>query len=112
MWRKKFIPRFHFYDKILCLPHNAAAIKEEPMRRHDHLAIELLHLPHKAAGVEEPMRHDHLASELFHLPHKAAGVELKSSHCPRRRRICIDAKVLDRLLDGSPFDFLALRQGV
>jgi hypothetical protein len=35
---------------------------------------ELLHLPHKAAGVVASCRAVFLAGELLHLPHKAAGV--------------------------------------
>jgi len=38
-------------------------------------AGELLHLPHKAAGVEESAAAPHLAAELLHLPDKPAGVE-------------------------------------
>jgi len=37
-------------------------------------AFELLHLPHKAAGVGWQETLPLLARELLHLPHKAAGV--------------------------------------
>jgi hypothetical protein len=41
--------------------------------RRPFLAGDHLHLPHKAAGVEE-MRRSLLAGDHLHLPHEAAGV--------------------------------------
>ena len=55
----------------LHLPHKAAGVDRSA---DGPLAVEHLHLPHKAAGVER--RADGpLAVEQLHLPHKAAGVD-------------------------------------
>jgi hypothetical protein len=41
------------------------------------LAVEHLHLPHKAAGVERAQIRRVLAVEHLHLPHEAAGVAFR-----------------------------------
>jgi len=49
------------------------------------LAVELLHLPHKAAGVEEEAGGLDLATELVHLPDKPAGVHPPGKLAPEEK---------------------------